>query len=74
MAAETWEEVRYHVLGQLPVLNKKIDSLETKLGVVETKFESGMAVITTKMGMITFISSSVVSVIIGLAVHFLGGK
>lgn len=70
---ETWEEVRYYVLGQLPELNKKIDGLESKLNNIETKFETGMAVITTKMGMVTFIASGVTSGIIGLVFHFMEG-
>lgn len=73
MAGETWEEVRYYVLGQLPILNQKIDGLESKLGDIERKFETGMAVITTKMGMITFIASTVTSGAVGLVFHFLGG-
>lgn len=73
MAGETWEEVRYYVLGQLPELNKKIDSLEDKLGSIETKFETGMAVITTKMGTATYISSTIVSFIIGLITFFITG-
>lgn len=73
MANESWEEVRYYVLGQLPELNKKIDGLETKLGAIETKFETGMAIITTKMGMVTLVSSAVVSGVIGLLFKILGG-
>ena len=72
MAGETWEEVRYYVLGQLPELNKKIDGLETKLNSIETKFETNMAIITTKMGGITFVASTVVSGIVGLVFHFIG--
>jgi hypothetical protein len=72
MAGETWEEVRYYVLGQLPELNKKIDGLETKLNSIETKFETNMAIITTKMGGITFVASTVVSGTVGLVFHFLG--
>lgn len=74
MAQETWEEVRYYVLGQLPELNKKIDALDSKLGTIETKFEAGMAIITTKMGVVTFVSSTIVSVVIGTIATFLGGK
>lgn len=73
MANESWEEVRYYVLGQLPELNKKIDGLETKLGAIEMKFETGMAIITTKMGMVTLVSSAVVSGVIGLLFKILGG-
>lgn len=73
MAGESWEEVRYYVLGQLPELNKKIDGLETKLNSIEKAFETGMAIITTKMGMVTFVSSAVVSGIVGLLFKVLGG-
>lgn len=72
MSSETWEEVRYHVLGQLPQLNRKIDELDNKVAHIETKFETGMAVITTKMVMIMGIGSAVIGLIIQLVTHALG--
>lgn len=73
MANETWEEVRYFVLNQIPEINRKIDGLESKLNTIETKFETNMAILTTKMGMITLVSSAVVSGVVGLLFKLLGG-
>ena len=72
MSGETWEEVRYHVLGQLPELNRKIDTLDTKVGNIETKFETGMAVLTSKMVMIMAIGSAAIGLVIQVVTHFLG--
>lgn len=72
MSGETWEEVRYHVLGQLPELNRKIDSLDTKVGNIETKFETGMAVLTSKMVMIMAIGSASIGIIVQVVTHMLG--
>ena len=71
---ETWEEVRYHVLGQLPQLNKKIDALDEKVGKIETKFETGVAVLTSKMVMIMAIGSGAIGIIIQVVTHMLGVK
>lgn len=76
MANETWDEVRYFVLNQIPEINRKIDGLENKLNTIETKFETNMAILTTKMGAASFVTSSVVSVIVtilgAVALHFMG--
>jgi len=74
MSSETWEEVRYHVLGQLPLLNQKMDAIDKKVGEIETKFEAGMAVLTSKMVMIMAIGSAVIGIIIQLATHLLGAS
>jgi hypothetical protein len=69
---ETWEEVRYHVLGQLPALNRKIDSLDAKVGQIETKFETGMAVLTTKMVLIMSVGSLLIGLLVQVVTHLLG--
>jgi len=74
MAAETWEEVRYHVLGQLPLLNQKIDNVATQLTSVDKKFETSMSVLTTKMMMIMAIGSGVIGLTIQLITHAFGIK
>ena len=71
---ESWEEVRYHVLGQLPELNSKIRQLDDKLGTIETKLETGMSIITTKMTMITFLGSTITSIIVGVIVAYLSAS
>lgn len=72
MSGETWEEVRYHVLGQLPLLNSKIDKIDERIGVMETKFETGMAVLTSKLVMIMAIGSATIGIVIQVATHLLG--
>lgn len=70
---ESWEEVRYHVLGQLPELNKKIDKIDEKIGNMETKMETNFATISTKLGVIVFSASSIVSIIVGVITSYFGG-
>lgn len=76
MANETWDEVRYFVLNQIPEINRKIDGLETKLNTIETKFETNMAILTTKMGAASFVTSSITSLVItvvgAVILHFMG--
>lgn len=78
MAGETWDEVRYFVLNQIPEINRKIDGLDNKLNAIETKFEANMAILTTKMGTATFVTSAVVSLIVtvlgAVIVYWLGVK
>ena len=78
MAGETWDEVRYFVLNQIPEINRKIDGLENKLNVIETKFETNMAILTTKMSTASFVVSGVVSIVIsvvsGMVLFFFGIK
>ena len=71
MAQETWEEVRYFVLNQIPEINRKIDGLESKLGTIETKFEANMAILTTKMGTAAFVTSGVVSLVVAVIAAFI---
>lgn len=70
MANESWEEVRYYVLGQLPELNRKVDGLENKLNSIETKFEAGMAVIGNKVTTIVALGSTAMSVVVSIIFHF----
>lgn len=72
MAGETWDEVRYHVLGQIPMINQRIDAmdakvterfekLDTKVDEINTKLEKNLAIIMTKMGSIVTIGTSVIT-------------
>jgi len=74
MSAETWEEVRYHVLGQLPILNAKIDSVAAQLTEVDKKFEISMNVLTTKMMMVMAVGSGAIGIVIQIVTHLLGAK
>jgi len=69
MANETWDEVRYYVLSTLPQMNTKLDGLENKIGTMETKLETNMAILATKQQSMTFLVSTVIS-LVGIAVSY----